>query len=97
MAWLTNYGDAPTIVIEKTQVTNYLVMPGWNITFKWKHVLTTLKFQRTCLTQTAAESALAYYNAQTGTSAIMRRVDASAQYVVEVNQETYTFTEEGAA
>jgi len=91
--WFENYTESPTVILEQASFESFVpLFVGAETTppvYKQKQVST--KFQRTCLTLTAAQAAQAFYRAQTNTSAVLRRGGDAGQYIVEVAQETTTF------
>jgi hypothetical protein len=101
MAWFSDYTEAPEIILEESKTSKYVLIIEWggydesDPLPKWKHTITSRKIKRPCLTYSAAQSALTFYQAQEDTTAIMRRVDASGQYEVEATTQTEEFTYEG--
>lgn len=92
MAWFSDYSASPKITIEKGFASGSFSMPGAALdTVKgWNWTRTTEKFVIKALTEDAAFAALQFYKAQDRTTAIMRRVDDSGQFMVEVNKVTST-------
>lgn len=100
MAWLEDFAESPEVVIEESKAVNFCTFVqlgggGTSAFPKWQHTLTTTKLKRTCLTLSAAQAAVAFYNAQKDTSAVARRADPSGQYEVEAVVMVHTFEYKG--
>lgn len=96
MGWLSDYTEAPVVILENDSSETYMWMfyDANETPPKWKHKISRQKKQIRALTYDAALAAQTFYNNQPNTSALVRRVDDTGQYAVEINTETHDFTEE---
>lgn len=87
MAWLDDFQNAPAITTEQAQFTNTFTMVYGDPPQQRQWTSTYIGTKRLirCLTLTAAQAAYVFYNSQKHTTAIIRRLDDSGQYGVEIS------------
>jgi hypothetical protein len=96
MGWFTDYTAAPIVIHEQANVLQTFSMmwgdPPDVQTMQWQYRVVFTRKSLRCLTYEAAQTAFTFYNAQTGVVAVIKRLDETGQYGLDITEETATLS-----